>query len=179
MCTGPDVLSESVHYDYIILNVMNPTLQEQSSERRVLHSRVHVSAPSIEAGFIHLSRASTGDHASRPSIDVSSRLHNAIQWINFYKMPDIQVTPTPNPNSLKFTLEEGVFIGSGMESFNSPVEAESHPLGSRLFSLPGVINIFILPQFLTVTKHPAEDWDTLIPKIETAIKGYLESAQID
>jgi hypothetical protein len=91
-------------------------------------------------------------------------------------MPDIQVTPTPNPNSLKFTLEEGEFIASGMESFNSPVEAEEHPLGSRLFSLPGVINIFILPEFLTITKHPAEDWDALIPKVEAAISAYLESA---
>jgi len=91
-------------------------------------------------------------------------------------MPEIQITPTPNPNSLKFTLQEGVFIESGMESFNSPVEAEAHPLGSRLFSLPGVINVFILPQFLTVSKHPAEDWDALVPKIEGAIRGYLKAA---
>jgi len=93
-------------------------------------------------------------------------------------MPEIQVTPTPNPNSLKFTLGEGEFIDSGMESFNSPVEAEAHPLGSRLFSLPGVINIFILPEFLTITKHPAEDWDALIPKVEAAIRGYLKSARM-
>ncbi len=89
-------------------------------------------------------------------------------------MPDIHIAPTPNPNSLKFTLGEGVFIESGMESFSSPVEAEDNMLGSRLFALPGVVNIFILPQFLTVTKHPAEDWDVLIPKIESAIRAYVK-----
>lgn len=89
-------------------------------------------------------------------------------------MPKIQVSPTPNPDSLKFTLNKGQFIESGMESFNTPEEADDHPLGRRLFSLPGVANVFILPQFVTITKHPAEDWDVLVPKIEHAIKSYFD-----
>ena len=89
-------------------------------------------------------------------------------------MPKIQVSPTPNPDSLKLTLKKGQFIESGMESFNTPEEAEHHPLGRRLFSLPGVANVFILPQFVTVTKHPAEDWDALLPKIERTIEAYFK-----
>lgn len=92
-------------------------------------------------------------------------------------MTALQIASTPNPDSLKLTLEEGVFIESGMETFSSAAEAESHPLGNRLFSLPGVVNVFILPQFLTVTKHPAEDWDGLLPKIEAAINSYLEETR--
>ncbi len=91
-------------------------------------------------------------------------------------MPKIQVSPTPNPDSFKFTLNKGHFIESGMESFNTPEEADAHPLGSRLFSLPGVANVFILPQFVTITKHPAEDWDLLVPKIERAINAYFDEA---
>lgn len=91
-------------------------------------------------------------------------------------MPKIQMSPTPNPDSLKFTLSKGHFIESGMESFSTPEEADAHPLGRRLFSLPGVANVFILPQFVTVTKHPAEDWDILLPKIENAITSYLQEA---
>lgn len=64
-----------------------------------------------------------------------------------------------------------------MESFSSAAEAEDHPLGNRLFSLPGVVNVFILPQFITVTKHPAEEWDVLLPKIEAAIDAFLKEAQ--
>lgn len=63
-----------------------------------------------------------------------------------------------------------------MESFNTPAEADHHPLGRRLFSLPGVANVFILPQFVTITKHPAEDWDVLMPKIERAIDAYFDEA---
>lgn len=94
-------------------------------------------------------------------------------------MSAIQIAPTPNPDSLKFTLAEGVFIESGMETFSSAAEAEVHPLGYRLFSLPGVVNVFILPQFLTVTKHPAEEWDVLLPKIEAAVDSYLKEVQRD
>lgn len=61
-----------------------------------------------------------------------------------------------------------------MESFDTPEEAEGHSLGRRIFAVPGVANVFILPQFLTITKHPAEDWDVLIPKIEGAIEAALE-----
>ncbi len=88
-------------------------------------------------------------------------------------MPAIHVEPTPNPNSLKFTLEQGHFIESGMESFRSAEEAASHPLGSRLFALPGVDNVFIMPQFLTVTKKPEADWEELLPRIQETLKEYL------
>ena len=88
-------------------------------------------------------------------------------------MARIRFSPTPNPNSLKFTLDEGTFVSSGMESFNSPEEAESHTLGSRLFAIPGIANVFILPQFLTITKHPAADWDQLITEIESVIDSTL------
>jgi len=89
-------------------------------------------------------------------------------------MQQIHFAPTPNPDSLKFTLDEGSFAPSGMAAFNSPAEAEGHPLGQRLFAIPGVSNVFILPQFLTVTKHPAADWDQLIPEIEAVIASVLE-----
>lgn len=91
-------------------------------------------------------------------------------------MPKIQVSPTPNPDSLKFTLSDGQFIESGMETFNAPEEADDHPLGRRLFSLSGVANVFILPQFVTITKHPAADWDLLVPKVEHAMAAYFDEA---
>ncbi|MEX1055275.1 MAG: NifU N-terminal domain-containing protein [Rhodothermales bacterium] len=92
-------------------------------------------------------------------------------------MPQIHFAPTPNPDSLKFTLDDGSFAPSGMATFSSPEEADGHPLGQRLFALPGVANVFILPQFLTVTKHPAADWDQLISEIEAVIASVLEGAR--
>ena len=86
------------------------------------------------------------------------------------------IHPTPNPNSLKITTDAGAFIESGMESFSSSEEAEKHELGRRLFSLTGVENVFILPAFLTITKHLAADWDLLLPKVEMTLKDHFEPA---
>jgi len=31
-----------------------------------------------------------------------------------------------------------------------------------------------MPAFVTVTKHPASDWSTLLPQLRDAIGGYFE-----
>lgn len=90
-------------------------------------------------------------------------------------MRRFETHPTPNPNSLKITTEAGPFTEGGMLSFSSPEEAAEHPLG-RLLSVPGVANVFALPQFVTVTKHPAASWDDLLPGIEGALDAYFDGA---
>lgn len=90
-------------------------------------------------------------------------------------MPRIDASPTPNPNSLKFTLRKGTFIESGMESFSVPDDAEGNELGERLFKIGGVANVFILPQFLTITKTEAARWDEIVPLVERAVDDTLDS----
>jgi len=89
-------------------------------------------------------------------------------------MPAFQTQGTPNPNSIKIVTDGSSFIDEGMESFNSAQEAEGHPLGHRLFALPGIANVFILPQFVTVTKYPATKWDNLLPKVKEVLRSYFE-----
>ena len=90
-------------------------------------------------------------------------------------MPEFITHPTPNPNSFKLTTEAGPFIESGLAAFNSPEEAEGHPLGERLFSVEGVVNVLILPDFLTVTKHPAANWDVVMEKVEHVLQDHFEA----
>ncbi|MBO6577293.1 MAG: NifU N-terminal domain-containing protein [Rhodothermales bacterium] len=85
-------------------------------------------------------------------------------------MGKITTHPTPNPNSLKITRAER-FIEEGMESFATSLEAEGHALGEPLFRIPGVINVFILPDFLTVTKDPAARWDDVLPGVKEVLEG--------
>ena len=89
-------------------------------------------------------------------------------------MPRFDTEPTPNPNSLKITTDAGAFIESGMESFSSPEAAQNHPLGSRLFAVRGVANVFILPQFLTVSKSPAANWNEILPQVKQVLQDYFE-----
>lgn len=85
-------------------------------------------------------------------------------------MPQLDISPTPNPNSLKCTLRKGAFIPEGMESFRSAEEAAGHALGERLFGVEGVTDVFIVPQFLTITKSPAAHWDDILPAVQRAVR---------
>lgn len=91
-------------------------------------------------------------------------------------MPSFHSQPTPNPNSLKFTTEAGPFLAAGMVSCSNAAQAEAHPLAKALFALPGVVNVFILPHFLTVTKSPETSWHDLHPAVEAVLADYFAQA---
>jgi hypothetical protein len=88
-------------------------------------------------------------------------------------MPDIRSEPTPNPNSIKFTAD-GATFADGVHAFSSADEAGDHPLARRLFALPGVDDVFLTPQFVTVSKQPSAEWAQLTPKVENVLSDHLE-----
>jgi hypothetical protein len=83
---------------------------------------------------------------------------------------------TPNPNSLKFTTNDGLFLQDGVAAFTSAEEAKAHPLAKRLFSVSGIEDVFITPEFVTVSKAPDVDWSAVKPDVEAILAEYLESA---
>lgn len=89
-------------------------------------------------------------------------------------MSDFQTHPTPNPNSIKITTTLGPFVDDGMESFDSPAEAEGHPLGEALFAVPGIENVLILPGFVTISKSPGASWEHMMTKVKKVLAGYFE-----
>jgi hypothetical protein len=89
-------------------------------------------------------------------------------------MATAQAEPTPNPNSLKFTTDDGPFH-DGMAAYSSAEEAADHPLAHRLFSVSGVDDVFITPQFVTVSKAPDVDWDNVKSDVETILTEHLEA----
>lgn len=80
--------------------------------------------------------------------------------------------PTPNPDSLKVMTTGRPFIESGMETFGSPSEAARHPLARALFMVDGVVNVFILPEFLTVTKAHGASWDDVWPAVARELERH-------
>jgi len=91
----------------------------------------------------------------------------------------IDAERTPNPNSLKFTTEEGIFSESGIVAISSSEETERHPLGSRLFDIDGVDDVFITPDFVTVSKDTEANWEDVKPSITSALKRYLSDSRGD
>lgn len=83
----------------------------------------------------------------------------------------IEVEPTPNPNSMKFTLNKTV-AASG-EFYTDAAQAEKSPLAKALFALPGVAGVFLLNNFVSVTRQPSADWEPLIEKVKEVLQSQL------
>lgn len=88
-------------------------------------------------------------------------------------MPSFDVQTTPNPNSLKITTDAGPFIDDGFASYTSVEETEDNPMARDVFSVDGVMNVLIMPQFLTVTKSPETDWDTVLPQVRDVLNAHF------
>jgi hypothetical protein len=90
-------------------------------------------------------------------------------------MATIHAERTPNPNSLKFTASEGRFRDD-VAAFSSASEAEADPLASKLFSLPDVEDVFITPEFVTVSKQADAAWGDATSAITDILQAHLEEA---
>jgi hypothetical protein len=71
--------------------------------------------------------------------------------------------PTPNPNAIRFAVGGNAF-GDRSRSFSSPAAAAGTAWAVRLFGLPGVVGLFAVKDFVTITKSPAGDWHAIVPR---------------
>lgn len=86
----------------------------------------------------------------------------------------IQTEPTPNPATLKFLPGETV-LGNGTADFPTVDTAGKSPLAQRVFAITGVEGVFFGPDFVTVTKAEAVNWDHIKPGILGAIMEHYQS----
>jgi hypothetical protein len=87
-------------------------------------------------------------------------------------MPEttVRFQPTPNPNAGKFTVNRRVVEGSASQSFYNAEDAAGHSLASALFELEGVVSLFMVDDFVTVTKTAAVPWEVLVPAVQAVIE---------
>ncbi|MBS1951678.1 MAG: NifU domain protein [Cytophagales bacterium] len=84
----------------------------------------------------------------------------------------------PNPNSLKFVVNE-MLVPEGMSfDFPSPAEAEDAPLAQELFMYPFVDRVFYMSNFITVTKKEDVEWLEIQDTVKSHIKNFLESGKL-
>ena len=88
----------------------------------------------------------------------------------------IQTEMTPNPATLKFIPGCDV-MGDGTANLVGPEKAAISPLALRLFEIDGVAGVFLGSDFITVTKMPDHEWDTLKPMILSGIMDHFTSGQ--
>ena len=71
----------------------------------------------------------------------------------------VQISNTPNPNALKFTV--GVDVG-GPATFVTGKETDD-PMAASLLAIEGVTSVFMTADFVTLSKTPGGSWDTIAP----------------
>ncbi len=84
----------------------------------------------------------------------------------------VEVQPTPNVNAMKFLLSRRVTDGRS-QTYRSPDEAAASPLAKALFAIPGVVQVFLLNDFITVTRAPGAEWSAIVAQAETVIRTHL------
>ena len=77
-------------------------------------------------------------------------------------------TPTPNPNAMRFALGESALTAS--HSYAGADAAASTPWARRLFEIPGVLSLFAVNDFVTVTKDANTGWEVIVPHVVEALQ---------
>ncbi len=90
----------------------------------------------------------------------------------------IYLESNPNPNSLKFVVNE-MLVPDGM-SFDFPDKASAAeaPLALELFEYPFVDRVFYMSNFVTVTKKGDVEWLEVQDKVKNHIRQFLESGKL-
>lgn len=87
----------------------------------------------------------------------------------------IYTESNPNPNSLKFVANFMLVPQGQTFDYPSLEAAEDSPLATELFNFPFVQRVFMMNNFVTVTKDDATDWHDVAGSLKSFIKEYLEA----
>ena len=94
------------------------------------------------------------------------------------KAISIYLESNPNPNSLKFVVNE-MLIPEGMSfDFPGPDSAKDAPLAQELFMYPFVERVFYMSNFVTVTKQGDVEWIEIQSTLRDHIQKFLESGKL-
>ena len=89
---------------------------------------------------------------------------------------DIRLEFTPNPNALKYVVDEHVFLERGSANFTEKAKAEqSSPLATQIMEIPGVAGCMIGRNYVTVTKSDAGDWEQVDDRARSVISEHIKS----
>jgi NFU1 iron-sulfur cluster scaffold homolog, mitochondrial len=89
---------------------------------------------------------------------------------------DIYTEATPNPETLKFVVNK-MLLDNNSADFQSVAAAANAPLAMDLFGFPFVKGVFIMNNFVTITKHPETLWDDIMPSLKAFIKKYVQDGR--
>jgi hypothetical protein len=85
---------------------------------------------------------------------------------------DIRIEATPNPQSLKFSLNRTVWEGRA-QTFSDATQAFASPMARELLGVLGVKSVFFLRDFVTISREPGVPWETIAPEVERVLREHF------
>ncbi len=84
----------------------------------------------------------------------------------------IRTRETPNDNALQFVLNAQI-LDQGNKSYATKAEADGDKLGEALFEVKGVQNVYVMENFVTVTKRSDTPWGSLKDRIWKTVDKHV------
>ncbi|MCB9245270.1 MAG: NifU family protein [Flavobacteriales bacterium] len=88
----------------------------------------------------------------------------------------IYAEATPNPESMKFVSNKMIYANESID-FRSKEKVSGSPLAQALFDFPYVKGVFIMNNFISITKDAGSEWFDLIPELKDFIRKWLEDGK--
>ena len=90
-------------------------------------------------------------------------------------MTNIYLEESPNPNSLKFVINYMIVPEGETHDFPDVESASYSPLAQELFHFKYVKRVFIMNNFITITKDEDVEWYTVKESLKHCIYNHLEN----
>jgi Fe-S cluster biogenesis protein NfuA len=84
---------------------------------------------------------------------------------------------TPNPNTLKYVVDVTLLERGAVSFANKESTAGKSLLAAKLFDVLGVNGVMIGKNFVTITKGPEGDWESLNNGVNAVLKDHLGTDQ--
>lgn len=78
----------------------------------------------------------------------------------------IQDSATPNPNAVKFTLNR--VVAAQGKTYRDAAGADAG-WAKELLAIPGIVQVFAVNDFVSVTKQPQASWEAIVPQVQQAL----------
>jgi len=85
-------------------------------------------------------------------------------------MATVRPEDTPNPNAKKFTLDRKLPASMNIRSADA---AEGNAFAEAVFKIDGVVQVFGVNDFVTVTRAPDAPWDPIVAAVQSAAAEHL------
>jgi Fe-S cluster biogenesis protein NfuA len=87
---------------------------------------------------------------------------------------DVYAEQTPNPETMKFVFNK-MILPDDSADFPTRESTASSPLAKNLFEFNFVNGVFIMNNFVTVTRVEGAEWNDIIPIMREFLKSYVEA----